>query len=135
MALVNDMGEVRAAGGVVIRETDGGRREVLLVHRPKYDDWTLPKGKAEGDETDEACALREVEEETGFRCRLGAELPTVRWRDHLGRDKASRYWVMTIVAGSFRPHEEVDEIRWVPLDEAGDVLSYSRDADVIRALR
>lgn len=132
MALLNERGEVRAAGGVIVRGR-GERTEVLLVHRPTYDDWTFPKGKAEGDESDEECALREVEEETGFRCRLGRELPRVRWVDRFGRPKVARYWTMEIVSGEFVPHDEVDEIRWVSLRAAPDVLSYARDGDVIRS--
>ena len=83
--------EVRAAGGVVSRY---GGKDVIIVHRPKYDDWSLPKGKAENGETDEACAVREVEEETGLRCDLGIELPTIRYRDRKDRLKEVRYWAM-----------------------------------------
>ena len=133
-ALLNEQGEVRAAGGAVIREVDGGM-QVLLVHRPKYDDWTLPKGKAEDGESDEECALREVEEETGLVCRLDGELPAIRWTDRFGRPKVSRYWRMHVVDGVFVPHDEVDEIRWVDLDEAIRILTYERDTDVVRALR
>src|SRR5215831_20753764 len=75
---------VRAAGGLVTRTGAGGLREILLVHRPKYDDWTIPKGKAEPGESDEDCALREVWEETGLRCALGAELPSTAYDDALG---------------------------------------------------
>ena len=84
---------VRAAGGVVVRETGAGRR-LLLVHRSKYDDWTFPKGKAEDGETDEACALREVQEETTLRCRLARPLPSTRYVDAKGRPKVVRWWVM-----------------------------------------
>ena len=84
---------VRAAGGVVVRDTGAGEH-VLLVHRSKYDDWTFPKGKAERDETDEACALREVEEETTLRCRLTRPLPSTRYVDARGRPKVVRWWVM-----------------------------------------
>lgn len=133
MAILNERGEVRAAGGVVVRQ-DGHRTEVLLVHRPKYDDWTFPKGKAEEAESDEDCALREVEEETGFRCALGEELPSTRWIDRYGREKVARYWRMTILAGSFAPHDEVDEVRWLSADAAAELLTYRRDVDVLRAL-
>ena len=121
---------VRAAGGVVVR--DGP--EVLVVHRPKYDDWTFPKGKAEPDESDEECAVREVEEETGFRCRLGRELPSTRYRDSRGRRKVVRWWHMTVDAGAFDPNREVDEIRWLPPDQAGAVLTYDRDLPVLESL-
>src|SRR5688500_163787 len=118
MPELNQHGEVRAAGGVVVRD---GR--VLLVHRPKYGDWTLPKGKAEPGESDEACAQREVEEETGLVCELGRELATVRYRDHHGRPKVVRYWEMRPVAGGFEPTDEVDEVRWVAAGEAAGVLT------------
>ena len=88
-------GIVEAAGGVVARAARRTRAEVLLVHRPKYDDWSLPKGKLEPGETHEAAACREVEEETGWRCALGEELPAVRYMDRQGRPKHVRYWRMT----------------------------------------
>ena len=125
-------GTVRAAGGVVHREGPTGP-EVLLVHRPKYDDWSFPKGKAEPGESDEDCALREVEEETGLRCELERELPSTRYRDARDRPKVVRYWAMHAVSGEFRPHEEVDEIRWLAPDEAAAQLSWERDLEVLRA--
>jgi 8-oxo-dGTP pyrophosphatase MutT (NUDIX family) len=121
---------VRAAGGVVVREGP----EVLLVHRPKYDDWTFPKGKAEDGESDEDCAMREVEEETGLRCRLGAELPSTRYRDSRGRQKVVRWWQMEVESGSFVPNREVDEIRWLPPGEAASVLSYERDLEPLASI-
>jgi 8-oxo-dGTP diphosphatase len=126
---------VRAAGGVVWRRAAGGQGEieVLLVHRPKYDDWTFPKGKANGDEDDEGTALREVEEETGLRCVLGEELTTVSYIDRLDRPKVVRYWAMTPVDGRFEPSDEVDEVRWIPEPAAEDLLSYSRDREVLEA--
>ena len=133
MAVVNEVGEVRAAGGAVVRRGEH-TLEVLLVHRPKYDDWTLPKGKAEPGESDEECARREVEEETGLRCTLGRELATIRYTDRFGRPKYARYWEMEPIGGTFSPHEEVDEIRWMRLDDAKRMLSYPRDAEVLRAL-
>lgn len=121
---------VRAAGGVVWRRGHTGV-EVLLVHRPRYDDWTLPKGKADPDESEDACALREVEEETGWRCRLGEDLGTVSYLDHGRRPKTVRYWAMEPLEGAFEPHAEVDEIRWLPVAEAAALLSYIRDRDVL----
>jgi 8-oxo-dGTP diphosphatase len=120
---------VRAAGGLVVR--DG---EVLLVHRPKYDDWTFPKGKCEEGEPDEACALREVEEETGFRCELLGELGETRYRDAKGRPKVVRYWHMRAVAGVFAPHAEVDEIRWETPESAARLLSWPRDLTLLEQL-
>jgi 8-oxo-dGTP diphosphatase len=119
---------VRAAGGIVVRH---GR--VLLVHRPTYDDWTFPKGKCEPGESDEDCAAREVEEETGLRCKLGAELPSTRYTDSRGRPKRVRWWRMEPVAGAFTPTDEVDEIRWLTRDEAAELLSYDRDRALLGA--
>ncbi len=122
--------EIRAAGGVVI---DAAGR-VLVVHRPRYDDWSLPKGKLDRGETSEAAALREVEEETGVRCDLGDELPPVRY-DVKGRLKEVRWWIMRPV--SLAPPEErddeVDELQWLPPAEAAARMTYPHDAELIRA--
>ncbi|MCU1352975.1 MAG: hydrolase [Acidimicrobiales bacterium] len=126
--------DVRAAGGVVWRAGPDGAVEVLLVHRERYDDWTLPKGKRDPGETDAECARREVEEETGMRCRLGAELPSTTYVDHRGRSKRVRYWAMEVESGTFAPNDEVDEVRWVPLRAAAELLTYRRDHTVIDAL-
>jgi len=125
---------IRAAGGVVWRPTPTGDVEVLLVHRPKYDDWSLPKGKRErSDASDEETALREVEEETGLRARLGQELPDRRYRDRNDQPKVVRYWTMEPLSGNFSPHDEVDEVRWVTPEEARRLLSYPEDAKVVDA--
>ena len=124
---------VRAAGGVVLRDGPGGM-EVLLVHRPAYDDWSLPKGKAHRDERDEDCALREVEEETGLRCELGRELPSTSYRDARGRPKVVRYWEMRPVGGHARPRAEVDDLTWLPPEEARHVLTWERDRAVLDAV-
>jgi 8-oxo-dGTP pyrophosphatase MutT (NUDIX family) len=121
---------VRAAGGVVWREGPAGE-EVLLVHRPKYDDWSLPKGKLEPGETDEEAAVREVAEETGLQCRLGDEIGSVSYIDRRGRPKVVRYWSMEAGEGEFTPHDEVDAVQWVGLDEARRVLSYDTDRRVL----
>lgn len=124
---------VRAAGGVVWRRD--GETRVLLVHRPRYDDWTLPKGKAGPGEDDEACALREVEEETGLRCATERELRQTRYDDALGRPKQVRWWRMHVVdEGPFEPNAEVDELRWCTRDEALALLSYDRDRPLLDAL-
>jgi 8-oxo-(d)GTP phosphatase len=133
VALTAPRESVRAAGGVLRRVGPNGI-EVLLVHRPRYDDWTLPKGKAQPGETDEETALREVEEETGLRASLGLELPGTRYRDSQGRDKVVRYWTMRPQSGSFEPHGEVDAIKWTPIADAGSKLSYERDVEVLRAV-
>ena len=120
---------VRAAGGLVVRDGD-----VLLVHRPKYDDWTFPKGKAEDGETDEECALREVREETGLLCELVSEAGTSEYLDSRGRPKLVRWWVMQPVGGVFTPTEEVDEVRWVAPADAARLLSYERDLTLLGVL-
>ena len=118
---------VRAAGGIVTRERDG-TAEVLVVHRPRYDDWSIPKGKVDAGESDEDAALREVEEETAVTAALVRELATVRYTDHRGRSKRVRYWQMRVVdERELVPSDEVDEARWLPLDEAVAVLTYDHD--------
>jgi len=123
------MEEVRAAGGVVRRD---GR--IALVHRPRYDDWTLPKGKLDEGESFEEAALREVEEETGLHCRLVRELPVVQY-EVKGRPKLVRYWLMEVEAQTpFVVNDEVDELRWVEPDEARALLSYDRDRELLLGL-
>jgi 8-oxo-dGTP diphosphatase len=124
-----DLKLVRAAGGLVVR--DG---KVLLVHRPKYDDWSFPKGKCDDGEGDGACALREVEEETGFSCELLEEIGETSYRDAKGRPKTVRYWRMRAVAGEFVPHDEVDEIRWEPPEAAARLLTWPRDLPLLERL-
>jgi 8-oxo-dGTP diphosphatase len=122
--------EVEAAGGVVWRHAGDGV-EIALVHRPRYDDWSLPKGKLDPGEGFEEAALREVEEETGMRCRLGGELGETRYRDHKDRPKVVRYWAMESDDGDFQPNDEVDDLRWVSIDEAKGMLSYGFDRDLL----
>jgi 8-oxo-dGTP diphosphatase len=108
--------------------------EVLVVHRPAYDDWTFPKGKAVGDEADEDCALREVEEETGLVCELQDELPSTSYRGPDGRAKRVRYWRMRPVGGELVFRHEVDRARWAAPAEAAAILTYARDAELLRGL-
>ena len=119
-------GVVRAAGGLVTR-SEQGQTEILLVHRPAYDDWGFPKGKADPGESDEECALREVEEETGLSCAIVDELPSVSYHDGKGRPKTVRYFAMRPLSGTFEPHAEIDDARWLPPEEALARLSYDRD--------
>jgi 8-oxo-dGTP pyrophosphatase MutT (NUDIX family) len=117
---------IQAAGGVVVR--DG---EVALVHRPRYDDWTLPKGKLDAGESFEEAAVREVEEETGLRCTLVRELPSTEYNVK-GRPKVVRYWLMDPVADTgFVPNDETDELRWLPLNEALRLLTYDHDRELV----
>jgi 8-oxo-dGTP diphosphatase len=126
---------VRAAGGVVIREGKDGP-EVAVVHRPRYDDWSLPKGKRDPGETDEQCAVREVEEETGLRCALGRELLPTWYVDRKGRPKVVRYWEMRLLwARPFEANDEIDGLVWLPLDDADEHLTYEHDAEVLANVR
>ena len=124
---------IEAAGGVVWQHTEDGVK-VLLVHRPRYDDWSLPKGKLEPKETAAEGALREVREETGLRCELGVELTTTRYRDRKGRRKRVRYWAMQPRSGAFRASREVDAVRWMPAAKAAKVLTYRREVAVVESL-
>ena len=132
---MDDEPTVLAAGGVVWRPAGDGV-EVLLVHRPKYDDWSLPKGKNDPGERDEAAAFREVFEETGLRCTLGEELPTSLYVDARGRPKRVRYWAMTPTDAApddpgFSPNDEIDRLVWMSVPEARSRLSYDRDRLVL----
>ena len=123
---------VRAAGGVVWRRGPDGL-EVLLIHRPRYGDWSFPKGKAKGDaESDEDAALREVEEEVGLRLTLGPELESTGYRDSKGRRKVVRYWAMELRFGE-EPiaGDGVDEVAWVTFEEAAGRVTWDRDQAVL----
>ncbi len=125
--------EVKASGGVVWRRGDRGL-EVALVHRPKYHDWSFPKGKLDPGESWEEAALREVQEEIGLRCRLGHELPPTYYADDKGRAKVVRYWLMEPLDGAFAASREVDEMRWLPAAEARGLLTYEHDRELLREL-
>ena len=124
---------VRAAGAVLRRQRENGDYEYAVVHRPQYDDWSLPKGKVDPDESEEQAALREVEEETGVRGELGQELGTVRYTDRKGRPKQVRYWLMDTARdrSDFVPNQEIDDLRWCSAADAGKLLSYEHDRKLI----
>jgi 8-oxo-dGTP pyrophosphatase MutT (NUDIX family)/phosphohistidine phosphatase SixA len=124
--------DVRAAGVVVFRPG----REVLLVHRPKYDDWSFPKGKLDRGESAPVAAVREVAEETGLRVRLGVPLASQRYPVSGSRSKTVSYWVGRCVddddVSRYRANAEIDAVRWVPAGEARDLLTYDRDRETLR---
>ncbi len=122
---------VRASGGIVVRRADAGGLDVALVHRPSYDDWTFPKGKRTQGEDDRRTALREVEEETGMVCTIDRPVGRIHYRDRKDRPKTVMYWLMTPVEGAFHPSAEVDEMRWIPLDRARDLLTYEHDRSIL----
>ena len=122
---------VRAAGGIVCRPGPAGMPEVLLVHRPRYDDWTFPKGKLRPQEDPADAGLREVEEETGLSCRLGRFFGRTSYTDRRGRPKVADYWIMEPLEGRFEPSAEVDSGRWLTIPEALELLTYARDRDLL----
>jgi 8-oxo-dGTP diphosphatase len=135
--------DVRAAGGLLRRRTRRRLRhrdELALVHRPRYDDWSFPKGKRDTTDVDDSStALREVEEETGFRCVLGDETGQTEYRDSRGRRKVVRYWLMTLADGEtgddFVVNREVDELRWCTPAEADRLLTYEHDRRLLSRLQ
>jgi 8-oxo-dGTP diphosphatase len=129
-----DLTTVHAAGCVLWRRSpiDGGL-EICLVHRPKYDDWSHPKGKLKRGEAPLDGALREVAEETGHRARAGAELPTLRYLAN-GRPKEVRYWAAEAGPGTFTPTDEVDRLLWLSPTAARGRLTQPRDRDLVDAL-
>jgi 8-oxo-dGTP pyrophosphatase MutT (NUDIX family) len=127
--------KVRAGGGVVWRRVDDGI-EVLVIHRPRYRDWSFPKGKTKNGERDEDAAVREVAEEVGLTCELGPELASTTYRDARGRKKTVRYWAMALPEGRDPiAGDGVDEWRWLPPDEAARELTWERDLDVLSSLQ
>lgn len=135
---VSNSSTVRAAGGIVHRRDPSGAWQVLLVHRPRYDDWSLPKGKADRGERAEETALREVEEETGLRCQLGDEVGETRYKDAKGRSKVVRYWLMQpepdarAASSEFTPNDEVDAVEWCTQEEAAQRVSYAHDRELLQ---
>jgi 8-oxo-dGTP pyrophosphatase MutT (NUDIX family) len=121
--------DILAAGGLVLRDGD-----VAVVHRPRYDDWSLPKGKLDPGEDFEQAALREVEEETGLRCVLGRKLGDATYKVPKGRMKLVRFFEMQPEGGEFTPNDEVDELRWLPIAEARETLTYDFDRELLAKL-
>lgn len=111
-----------------------GAVEVLLIHRPVHGDWSIPKGKADPGESGRDCAEREVREETGLRCLVGAELPSIRYEDSKHRVRTIRYWAAAAESGRFTPNEEVDAVRWLSLPAALRAVTEPRDRPAIIAL-
>lgn len=132
---------IRAAGGVLWRHAASpgreGAMEIAVIHRPRYDDWTIPKGKLASGESEIEGAVREVMEETGFRARLGRPLGQVRYLKAAGagrRPKVVRYWAMRAEGGGFSPNREVDELRWLSPAEAQTLLTHERDRQLVEKL-
>lgn len=129
-----DNSVVQAAGCVLWRRSPfDGELEVCLVHRPKYDDWSHPKGKLKRGEDHLTGALREVAEETGYRAVTGAELPAMRYLAN-GRPKHVRYWAAEAAAGAFTPNNEVDRILWLSPTAARNRLTQPRDRTLVDSL-
>ena len=125
--------EVEAAGGVVWRRR-GDVVEFAIVHRPRYDDWSFPKGKLDPGESFLDAARREVLEETGLECEIGDALPSVEYADHRGRWKIVRYWSMEAVGGEFVANDEVDALEWLERDVAARRLTHPHDAELLAAV-
>jgi 8-oxo-dGTP diphosphatase len=140
-AAVADDEVIHAAGCLVYRTVEGSDEdgeemnsvEVLIVHRPKYDDWDFPKGKRESDESDLECAIRETREESGYQGVIIRELASDLYQVK-GRDKIVRWWLMHCTGGEFTANSEVDEIRWLPPSEAEHLLSYGHARSLLAAL-
>jgi phosphohistidine phosphatase SixA/ADP-ribose pyrophosphatase YjhB (NUDIX family) len=123
---------IKAAGGVLYRPNEDGEREFLLVHRPRYGDWSLPKGKLDRREGFLEAGLREVREETGIQANYPIEIGSVGYETDAGNRKVVRWWLMEAVGGKFRPNREVDAVAWLTLRKASKRLQYTNDQKVLR---
>jgi 8-oxo-dGTP diphosphatase len=126
---------IRAAGGVLFRTSRRGRDKVAVVYREARGDWTFPKGKLDEGESFEEAALREVVEETGITAVIRRFVGSTNYTHRKGRPKIVAYYLMEAISGEFAPNEEVDELRWVTLDEAYELLTWDRDQELIGLLR
>lgn len=130
---------IEAAGGVLWREdAESGAIEICLIHRPRYDDWTFPKGKLGAGESHRDAAEREVTEETGYQVRVGGVIGETRYAKSDGRasrPKRVRYWSMEVVSGRFTAGDEVDEIAWLSIDDAKRRLSFDHDRRMLARFR
>lgn len=131
--LAEEAALIPAAGGVLWRTGPDGDLQTAVVHRPKYDDWSLPKGKLDAGEHPLVAAVREVREETGLQVAVGRRSVQTRYA-HRNGPKRVDYWVMAVVGGDFTPNDEVDELRWLPLAEARALLSHEHDRAVVTDL-
>jgi 8-oxo-(d)GTP phosphatase len=126
-------GIVAAAGGAVWRRSADGGTEVVLVHRPRYDDWSLPKGKLDAGEHALTAAVREIGEETGLGAVAGRRSLRTSYPVPEGVKRVD-YWVMQALGGTFEPDHEVDDLRWLPVPEAADLCSHEQDRAVLADL-
>jgi 8-oxo-dGTP pyrophosphatase MutT (NUDIX family)/broad specificity phosphatase PhoE len=126
---------IRAAGGVLWRPVAGvngdSAVEVAIIHRPRYNDWSMPKGKLNPGEIELEGAVREIAEETGYRVTVGPPLGAVEYEKE-GRPKIVRYWAMRAEGGMFVPSREVDELRWLPVNDALGLMTQPRDVDLLK---
>jgi 8-oxo-dGTP diphosphatase len=123
---------VRAAGGVILRKSDKGNLNVLLAHRPQYDDWSFPKGKADKGESSAETAVREILEETGLRCRIVAPLTTTRYRVGSGMKEVDWFAMRPLPdSPGFKKNKEVDKVKWMGRKAARKLLDYDHDRSLI----
>jgi len=129
--------QIMASGGVLIRKGGHEKNEFFyaLIHRPRYNDWSLPKGKQESGEDALACALRETLEETGYTCTPVDEIGSSSYKDNRGRSKLVRFWLMRVTEGKFVPNEEADSLAWLPFDLATKTLTYEKDREVLESAK